>query len=60
VAELRKDRNHYRKMTSICLGIMLPLVVAAVILLAVIYWDLSHPNRGKIDLGAYFQTEEVQ
>lgn len=47
-AELRKDRNYWRKISILCLGCILPMIVITLILLVVLYWDLSHPTEGNI------------
>ena len=48
VAELRKDRDFWRRFAVICLSVMVTLTVATFLLTAVMYWDLSHPMRGNI------------
>ena len=48
MAELRKDRNHWRKIAVVCLGILLPVVLLTMALVALMYWDLSHPGQGNI------------
>lgn len=48
VAELRKDRNFWRKFAVICIGCIIPVAVATLILVLVMYWDLSHPEQGNI------------
>ena len=48
MAELRRDRNFWRKFAVICLGIMLPVAVATLALVLFMYWDLSHPGEGNI------------
>lgn len=47
-AELRKDRNFWRKMCIIGLGALLPLAVFTAVMVCVLYWDLSHPMEGNI------------
>lgn len=48
VAELRKDRNFWRKFAIICISCMIPMMVVCVVMLLVMYWDLSHPTQGNI------------
>ena len=48
--ELRKDRNHWRKMCITLLSVVLPVMLITMILTAIIYWDLSHPGQGNIVL----------
>lgn len=48
MAELRKDRNWWR---GAALGIMctaLLLLIVCIIVVSVMYWDLSHPTEGNI------------
>lgn len=48
VAELRKDRNGWRKFALTLLGFLVPAMLVTLVLLAVMYWDLSHPGQGNI------------
>ena len=48
LSELRKDRNFWRKFAVVSVSCMVPLLLATLILLAVLYWDLSHPTQGNI------------
>lgn len=48
VLELRKDRNFWRKFSIVCLGIIIPIIIVTFVLVALTYWDLSHPLRGNI------------
>lgn len=48
LSELRKDRNHWRKMAVTCIGALLPMILLALALVALMYWDLSHPGDGNI------------
>lgn len=48
LAELRKDRNFWRKFALICVGCMIPMLIALLVLVCVLYWDLSHPTQGNI------------
>ena len=50
LAELRKDRNSWRKMSVTLLSVIVPIMLATMILAAIIYWDLSHPGQGNIVL----------
>lgn len=52
LAELRKDRNFWRKFAVVCLGMIIPVVAAILVLICVLYWDLSHPSQGNITLTA--------
>lgn len=48
MAEIRKDRNWWR---GAALGIMctaLLLLIIAIIMVSILYWDLSHPTEGNI------------
>lgn len=47
-AELRKDRNFWRKFAVICIGCIIPVVLATLVIVLVMYWDLSHPTEGNI------------
>lgn len=47
-AELRKDRNFWRKMCIVGLGALVPLAVFTAVMVCVLYWDLSHPTEGNI------------
>lgn len=47
-AELRKDRNTWRKFAFIALAILVPISVATLALTVVTYWDLCHLDRGFI------------
>lgn len=49
LSELRKDRNMWRKMTLTLLGIVIPCVLVCMVMLIVLYWDLSHPGLGNIN-----------
>lgn len=46
--ELRKDRNSWRKFALTLLGVVLPLLIVTMVIVAVMYWDLSHPGVGNI------------
>ena len=48
VAELRKDRNFWRKFAVICISVIVPMLAINMIVNLVMYWDLSHPLRGNI------------
>lgn len=47
-AELRKDRNFWRKFAVVCIGCIIPMVLTTLVLVLVMYWDLSHPTEGNI------------
>lgn len=47
-AELRRDRNFWRKFAVICIGCIIPIVLATLVIVLVMYWDLSHPTQGNI------------
>ena len=49
LSELRKDRNMWRKMALTLLGIVIPCVLVCMVMLLVLYWDLSHPGLGNIN-----------
>lgn len=48
VAELRKDRNFWRKFAVICIGCIIPMLAVTMIMMMFMYWDLSHPTQGNI------------
>lgn len=48
VAELRKDRNSWRKFALTLLGVVVPAIIVTMALLLFMYWDLSHPGQGNI------------
>lgn len=48
VAELRKDRNTWRKFALFALAVLVPVSIATLVLTAVTYWDLCHLDRGFI------------
>lgn len=50
LSELRKDRNMWRKLALTLLGIVIPCVLICMVMLLVLYWDLSHPGLGNINL----------
>ena len=50
VLELRKDRNFWRKFSVVCLGCMIPMMIVVMVMVLVMYWDLSHPTEGNIFL----------
>lgn len=50
VAELRKDRNSWRKFALTLLGVVVPVMLVTMALLLFMYWDLSHPGQGNIML----------
>ena len=52
VSELRKDRNFWRKFAVVCIGVLIPVAIVTLILLLFMYWDLSHPGQGNIQLAA--------
>ena len=47
-AELRKDRNFWRKFAVVCIGCIIPVVLITLVMVLVMYWDLSHPTQGNI------------
>lgn len=49
LSELRKDRNMWRKLALTLLGIVIPCVLVCMVMLLVLYWDLSHPGLGNIN-----------
>ena len=48
IDELRKDRNTWRKISLLLVGCVVPLLIVGVVLMMVLYWDLSHPGVGNI------------
>lgn len=48
VAELRRDRNFWRKFAVITLAVVVPISIVTLVLTAVTYWDLCHPDQGYI------------
>ena len=48
VDELRRDRNFWRKFAVVCFGCMIPMLLAILVLILVLYWDLAHPSDGNI------------
>ena len=50
LAELRKDRNHWRKMSVTLLSVIVPVLLITMVLVLFMYWDLSHPGQGNIVL----------
>ena len=48
VAALDKDRNRWRQMAFIMLGVCGTFLLAILILLLVMYWDLGHAQGGRI------------
>lgn len=49
LSELRKDRNMWRKLALTLLGVVIPCVLVCMVMLLVLYWDLSHPGLGNIN-----------
>ena len=60
VAELRKDRNFWRKFSIVCLGVMIPVAIVTMIMVLVLYWDLSHPTEGNILLSYALEHYNLQ
>jgi transcriptional regulator with XRE-family HTH domain len=60
VAELRKDRNFWRKFSVVCLGILIPITIITLTLVLFMYWDLSHPTEGNILLNYAFEHYNLQ
>ena len=58
MAELRKDRNFWRQMLIICVGIILPLLIVTFAITCFMYWDLSHPTEGNIIIGSAAEFAE--
>ena len=50
LSELRKDRNHWRKMSVTLLSVIVPVLLITMMLVLFMYWDLSHPGQGNIVL----------
>lgn len=48
VAELRKDRNTWRKIALTAIACLVPMMIAMLITLGLFYWDMSHPTAGRI------------
>jgi len=60
VTELRKDRNYWRRMALICFIAIIPLAIANVVLMAVLYWDIATPEHGKITMDALRALASLQ
>lgn len=60
VAELRKDRNFWRKFSVVCLSVLIPLTIITLTLVLFMYWDLSHPTEGNILLNYAFEHYNLQ
>lgn len=58
--ELRKDRNFWRKFAVVCLGVLIPVAIVTMIMVLVLYWDLSHPTEGNILLGYALEHYNLQ
>ena len=50
MSELRKDRNTWRKTAIALMTCMIPCLLICMVMLVVLYWDLSHPGLGNINL----------
>ena len=50
LTELRKDRNTWRKMAITLISIAVPCLLICMVMVIVLYWDLSHPGLGNINL----------
>lgn len=60
VAELRKDRNFWRKFAVACIGVIIPMLVITMVMVLVMYWDLSHPTEGNILLSYALEHYNLQ
>ena len=49
MSELRKDRNTWRKTAIVLMTTMVPCLIVCMVMLLVLYWDLSHPGLGNIN-----------
>ncbi|MBQ8033036.1 MAG: hypothetical protein IJ266_03685, partial [Elusimicrobiaceae bacterium] len=58
--ELRKDRNFWRKFSVVCLGVLIPMAIVTMIMVLVLYWDLSHPTEGNILLNYALEHYNLQ
>ena len=58
--ELRRDRDFWRKFTVICLGILIPMALVTMVMILVMYWDLSHPTEGNIFLNYAMEHYNLQ
>lgn len=59
-SELRKDRNFWRKFAVVCLGALIPVAIVTMIMVLVLYWDLSHPTEGNILLNYALEHYNLQ
>lgn len=48
IAALDKDRNRWRQVAFIMIAVCVTVLVAILVFLGFIYWDLSHPSSGNI------------
>lgn len=60
VAELRKERNFWRKFSVVCLSVLIPITIITLTLVLLMYWDLSHPTEGNILLNYALEHYNLQ